>query len=186
MNTTFYLVRHGETDWNKEKRIQGRSEVPLNAKGIQQAKRTADLLATRKIEIVLTSPLYRARQTAKIISRKLNRESVIYEGLTERSFGSLEGILRSEAESKYGGFSNTIIEKCGGEKGSAVRQRGWEALQWAEKEYTGNTIAVVTHGAWLNAVLTRIDSSLSDQVYENCSVTVLICNENKQWTLADL
>lgn len=88
----FYFIRHGETDWNKLKLMQGQTDTPLNATGIFQAEAAAEIISTRKIVTICTSPLRRARQTAELISAKSSAPSIVtVAGLMEANFGSYEG-----------------------------------------------------------------------------------------------
>ena len=91
--TLLYLVRHGETDWNLQRRIQGSTDIPLNNTGRQQASRTGRLLARRHWDAVITSPLSRAAETAQIIAVELDLpapESL--PELVERAYGEAEGL----------------------------------------------------------------------------------------------
>jgi len=87
----FYYLRHGETDWNRERRIQGSTDVSLNELGRAQAEAAAALLAGREIAIICTSPLRRARETVAIVNRRLRRPVVVVEGLRECDLGCREG-----------------------------------------------------------------------------------------------
>lgn len=87
-----YIVRHGETDWNLQKRLQGREDIPMNETGVAQANIAGQALSGIEFEYILSSPLSRARQTAEIIDGYVNCGKVVCdEGLTERCFGSLSG-----------------------------------------------------------------------------------------------
>ena len=87
-----YLVRHGETDWNMQKRLQGREDVPMNATGEEQADAVGRALSGVCFDYILSSPLSRARKTAEIIDGYVRCGKVVCEeGLTERCFGSLSG-----------------------------------------------------------------------------------------------
>ena len=86
-----YYVRHGQTDWNKVKRLQGRTDNPLNEVGIEQAKKTRDLLKNEKIDLIICSPLRRTLETANIINEGRNIKIIKDEGFIERSFGKYEG-----------------------------------------------------------------------------------------------
>ena len=87
-----YIVRHGETDWNLQKRLQGREDIPMNETGVAQANAAGQALSGIEFEYILSSPLSRARQTAEIIDRYVKCGKVVCEeGLTERCFGSLSG-----------------------------------------------------------------------------------------------
>ena len=87
-----YFVRHGQTDWNIQNRLQGSVDVPLNNTGIQQARILADKLSPVYIDVIISSPLKRALDTARIINQDRNTELITDVALLERSFGCLEGI----------------------------------------------------------------------------------------------
>ncbi len=95
-NREFLFVRHGQTDWNLQGRLQGRSDQPLNATGIAQAQASADRLANGTVSAIVSSPLLRAHQTATIISKSLGVAVSVENKLIERNFGTLEGHLVSE------------------------------------------------------------------------------------------
>lgn len=92
-----YIVRHGQTNWNKEGRYAGRKNIPLNEEGILQAKQLKEKLKNIKFDIVITSPLKRAIQTAQEIT---NQKIIIDERIIERSNGELEGKLKTEIKEK--------------------------------------------------------------------------------------
>ena len=92
----FLFVRHGQTDWNLQRRLQGRSDQPLDATGIAQAQASADCLADETISTIVTSPLLRAHRTATIISKRLGVPVSIENNLIERNFGAFEGHLVNE------------------------------------------------------------------------------------------
>lgn len=88
---SFYFLRHGETDWNKQQRIQGYTDIPLNDNGRQQAEAAIPFLSSLKIDRLIVSPLSRAHETATIVNAVLGKPIIIDEGLKERNFGILEG-----------------------------------------------------------------------------------------------
>jgi probable phosphoglycerate mutase len=88
----FYFIRHGETDWNRLKLMQGQTDTPLNATGIYQAESAASVLTTRRVATICTSPLRRAKHTAEILATKCSAMSiVVHDGLREANFGAYEG-----------------------------------------------------------------------------------------------
>ena len=93
-----YVVRHGETDWNALNMVLGRTDMPLNAKGMEQAKEIARSLKDIKIDVFLCSPLCRARQTADAISSETGIGYKIDDRLIEQDFGRFEGVDRSDRE----------------------------------------------------------------------------------------
>ena len=91
----FYFMRHGETEWNKERRRIGQHDIPLNQTGISQAHRAADLLEEVPFDFIATSPLSRALQTAQIIQTKVKKPLKIMEGLKECQWGTKEGEIKT-------------------------------------------------------------------------------------------
>jgi probable phosphoglycerate mutase len=93
---TFYYLRHGETDWNRQHRAQGHNDIPLNDVGIAQARAAIASLAGCGIVTVCTSPLSRARATAEIINAALRRPLVVIDALKECGYGVCEGQGRGD------------------------------------------------------------------------------------------
>jgi broad specificity phosphatase PhoE len=98
---SFYFIRHGETDWNVERRLQGSSDIPLNAKGREQAHLAAQNTADLPIEIIVSSPLSRALETAEIINTNFNVELIVDDRLAEKHYGDFEGKFLAEREEWY-------------------------------------------------------------------------------------
>ena len=114
---TFAFIRHGQTDWNRDDKLQGSSDIPLNAQGREQAHEAAGILADGGWEVVVSSPLQRARETAKIIAHDLGLElGPSYPALVERDYGPLEGRSSSEtvarSPSRLGAVSSLPTSRC--------------------------------------------------------------------------
>jgi broad specificity phosphatase PhoE len=92
----FYFIRHGQTDWNKENKIMGQIDIPLNAVGLEQAQTAAKNIAHLEISHIVSSPLKRALQTAQVISKNMNIPITVIDELTQNYQGVLEG--RNKAE----------------------------------------------------------------------------------------
>lgn len=92
----FYFLRHGQTDWNLKKMIQGHTDIPLNNVGIKQAQKAQNILANCHITQIITSPLQRAHKTAKIINEHFKVPLHTHDGLKERFLGKLEGTVKTE------------------------------------------------------------------------------------------
>src|SRR5690554_6813123 len=100
--TLLYLVRHGETDWNRARRIQGLTDIVLNDTGREQARATGRLLARRQWDGIVSSPLARAAETAQIIAGELALSApTLLDSLTERNYGDAEGLTDEELSARY-------------------------------------------------------------------------------------
>lgn len=123
--TTLLLVRHGETDWNATRRIQGSSDVPLNWNGLAQARTVAQQLAERFAEerpLVVSSDLSRARETAEVIAAALGVDAPdTYPQLRERAYGVAEGLTDDEYLARFGAWDRENIE--GAESVAHLRHR---------------------------------------------------------------
>lgn len=90
------LTRHGQTEWNVLGKVQGRADIELNEKGIQQAEETGEALKNEKIDLIICSPLKRAKQTADIICKNRKIPIIYDEDVIERDFGEFEGINKKK------------------------------------------------------------------------------------------
>lgn len=161
--TLFYIFRHGETDWNKNKRIQGHTNTSLNELGKIQAKSLVDILEDKEIEIIYSSDLDRAVETAKIVNQKLNVEIITTHNLREAHFGEAEGLHLEEIIEKWGqdlwdrfkqvGKYNHDIAFPGGEtRGeSIIRMRSVIEQIVNEKKYS--KVGISTHGGVVRNLL---------------------------------
>jgi len=150
--TTFALVRHGQTDWNAERRLQGSTDIPLNDVGRGQARAAVGILAPYEWDAIVSSPLSRAAETADLIAEGLGlRVARRVPELIERSFGPAEGMQAGpelEALRVPGGFK-------GAESEDAAADRGIAALEALAEEFRGQRLLVVTHGTLLRVTLSR-------------------------------
>jgi len=148
--TDLYLVRHGETDWNRQRRIQGRTDIPLNETGREQARLTGTLLTRRPIARVVASPLVRARETAEIIAGELGLDAPeLRDAFVERDYGAAEGLSFHEIDTLYP--EGTAVP--GRETREEVAARILPALLALAGEYPGAAIVVVSHGGAIRAAL---------------------------------
>jgi probable phosphoglycerate mutase len=150
--TLLYLVRHGETDWNLQRRIQGSTDIPLNDTGRQQAIRTADILARRRWDGIVSSPLSRAYETASIIAQRLGLDEPHKLGdIVERAYGEAEG-LTDQQLSHYP--RDSVVP--GRESRDAVAGRVIPALLRLAEENPDKRFIVATHGGVIRAVLNAV------------------------------
>ncbi|MBS4195970.1 histidine phosphatase family protein [Lederbergia citri] len=151
--TTICLIRHGETDWNDLGKLQGRTDIPLNSTGIHQAEECRDFLKNDHWDLIVTSPLQRAKRTAKIINEGLQIPLIEMEEFAERSFGDAEGMTREEIETKYP--DRDIPNQ---EERSALNERVMAGIEKINRKYGNKKVLLVAHGGVINAIL----SILSD------------------------
>ncbi len=152
----FYFIRHGETDWNVRKKIQGKADIPLNENGLNQAKALADELAELKPDVVraYTSPQQRAKLTAGIAAEALGVECVSLDGLREMDLGEWEGSNWDIIEQTYGevyhywNSHRRYTHTPGGECYNEVLERALESLGIILEREQGDVL-VVTHSAIL-------------------------------------
>jgi probable phosphoglycerate mutase len=146
------LVRHGETDWNKSRRIQGgSSNPPLNERGRGQAEGLALRLRREKLQAIYASPLQRSLDTAKAIAYYHQLEVEIEPSLREIEAGQLEGVSASELGKRLSEFLTTSIKgkalprAPGGESLLEVQERAWRAIQQLSRQYPDGVLALVSH-----------------------------------------
>jgi len=149
--TCIVLIRHGETDWNIEGRYQGQADPPLNSHGVQQAEELAKELQNAGLDILYTSPLQRAKQTAIILSKKLTIPVFDDSRLMEIHQGDWQTRLRSEIQMLYPDLFHTWevnpwqVTPPGGEHLSDVQKRVNLAIDDICKNYNHQKVGLVTH-----------------------------------------
>ncbi|MCM1543122.1 MAG: histidine phosphatase family protein [Blautia sp.] len=181
-----YLMRHGETDWNKARRLQGQSDIPLNEYGIELAVKTAEALADVCFDRAFCSPLGRARETAKIILG--DRKTPLYADarLKEINFGTNEGICFDAAKQNPEDPLHNFFCKPGlysppegAESFVQVAERGRSFLQEKVLPLEGKcgTLLIVAHGAFNRSVLNAVMGTPLKDFWRislpNCAVSIL-------------
>lgn len=152
------LIRHGETQWNAQARIQGHRDIALSARGLRQAQILARFLSTAPINAVYASDLARASQTAQPLASVLSLPLRVDARLRERGFGLFEGCTYAEAEanwpSEYAIWRRRDPTHAlpGGESYLTARARVLQCLEEIARGHAGQTVAVVTHGGVLDIV----------------------------------
>lgn len=153
------LIRHGETAWNAERRLQGHLDIPLNAEGERQAALLAAALASEPIDLVVSSDLSRARQTAQAVADALGMAVQFDPRLRERCYGGFEGLLYSEIEARFpaefAAWQARDVDaelppgKHQGETFRAFFARATGAILAWGAAHPGQTLALVAHGGVL-------------------------------------
>ncbi len=145
------MVRHGETDWNKEGRYQGELDIPLNDKGKRQAEMLAKALSSYEIDVIYSSPLRRALETAKIIDLEHRAPIFVKDELKEISHGKWEGLLLSEVKERYAELYDAWkrepekVIMPDGESLEMVYRRVAPFLEELKKRYRSETILIAGH-----------------------------------------
>jgi broad specificity phosphatase PhoE len=152
------LMRHGETAWNRQGRVMGRHPIELTDHGRAQAAATARFAATIKPDLIVTSPLVRARQTAEIVSEGLGGIEIVEEpGIAEVLYGRWEGMHYHELieDPYYTTYRKSPIEHPtpGGETIPEVQARGVEAVMRTMEVHSGKRVLFVSHGDIVRTVL---------------------------------
>jgi len=153
--TTLGLLRHGQTDWNIDLRLQGTADIPMNEFGREQISKAARVLAKSQWDVLLSSPLGRAHESAKLVAQELGLEQVVTTDLLlERSFGVGEGLTYAEWQEKYAGLDQIP----GAESAAEVARRSQILLEHIKSEYQGARVLAVSHGALIRFVLSEVTS----------------------------
>jgi broad specificity phosphatase PhoE len=160
--TTILLVRHGETDWNRERRWQGHADPSLNALGREQAGALAETLAVDPPAAIWSSDLARARETAEIVAARLDLPVRLDQRLREVDVGEWSGLTRAELEVGHPDGLRRWLEGTGegwqhGESYEHMQERVLEALHELAAAHAGERVLVVSHGGPIRAVQAAID-----------------------------
>jgi broad specificity phosphatase PhoE len=149
--TTILLARHGETDWNRERRVQGHTDRPLSAPGLAQAQELAQALESESIDGVYSSDLSRAYETAIVVAEPRGLAVVQLPGLREKHFGTWEGLTHEEI---LGRNPDALNGPWGdGETTEEMAARVFEALRTIAAQHGDGCVLVVSHGGPMRAVL---------------------------------
>lgn len=183
--TTLYLIRHGVTDWNIQGRLQGHSDIPLNELGVKQAEALARRLKDEAWSAVWSSDLLRARQTAEPLLRYTGLSLRIDPQLRERNLGPLEGLTLEEVRRRFPGYPASDVPMPGVESRAQLRERAMAAVIRLAESHPGQRLLVVSHGAWINSVLSVVSGGelgSGKTRLANTSVNVLVWN-GRDWEL---
>jgi len=182
MRTMIYMIRHGETNWNKERRFQGQMDIPLNEKGKLQATNIAKrfIEETLKIDAVYSSDLKRAKETAEEVAAKHQLEVVVNAGLRERHFGLLEGKKFEELNKVYPELHMGNLEQFESlnvEAFQLLQTRMVNTVKELCKHHMGQNIVIVSHGAAINSFLHGItigELGTGKTKLSNTSVSIVV------------
>jgi broad specificity phosphatase PhoE len=182
--TVLGLLRHGQTDWNVDMRLQGISDIPLNEKGRLQAAKAGPIIAMENWDVIVTSPLSRAFETAGIVRESLPHLDLIsHELLLERSFGVAEGLTYEQWREQFGAI--TLAE--GAETIEDLTLRVEEFLAFVSSNFVGKKVLAVSHGAFIRRVINVVSNGelpLEGERFGNASLSK-ISNFADEWKIVD-
>lgn len=179
--TTIGLVRHGITDWNIQGIAQGSSDIPLNETGRQQAASLANRLASgEEWDLIISSDLSRAKETAEIIGRKLQLPVSHFDTrLRERSGGKIEGTTERERLEKWGSDWRKLDLAM--ENLDIATERGLSCLEDVLENFKGQRVLLVSHGALIGLTLQKLlPEKFKETSMDNTSITILK-NAESRW-----
>ncbi|MCS6927623.1 MAG: histidine phosphatase family protein [Candidatus Binatia bacterium] len=154
-----YLIRHGETIWNREGRCQGVTDVPLTGRGYRQAQALAELLREEAVSVILSSPLARARETAELIARPHGLRVTLRDELQEWNQGEMEGLTGPQLLQRHETFFTRWLQDPadtappGGEPLRAVQERAWPVIDQLRERTLNGAVAVISHTMTIGTIL---------------------------------
>lgn len=177
------LVRHGETDWNKDRRIMGRENTPLNETGREQSRHFKESLGSAPLDGIYTSPVNRAVQTTEILSQERDLEVIQDDRLIEVGYGDWVGKTFEEVrqESNYIPYYERLDTPVapGGETLYEVRDRARDFVRDLQEKHPDYTAMVVTHADWIKCLLMHVLEIPLKNIWrfriDNASVSLLEC-----------
>lgn len=178
--TRICFVRHGETDWNAQRRIQGHTDVPLNATGREQALAMAFSAAHHRFHAIYSSDLLRAVETAQRLAQREALEVRCLPQLRERHYGLFQGLTAEQGAARYPqAYAHYVARDLDYDFGSGESLRRFaervaDGIDWMVRHHSGQTIAAVSHSGVLDVVYRRATGrplhTPRDFVIPNCAL----------------
>jgi broad specificity phosphatase PhoE len=193
VKTSIYLVRHGQTAWNREEIFRGRTDVPLNEIGMREAELAGGYLKDKEIHVIYSSPLSRAWQTAQKIAQFHHLEVQPLNGIIDMSFGRWEGHSLQEIQKNDGELYRQwreephLVRITGGESLDEVRIRTMAALDEVIQKHPGKTLVLVTHRVVNKVMICGIlglDNSHFWQIAQDTTAINLIQHRDGKYVLS--
>jgi len=189
-----YIVRHGQTAWNKIQRWQGNQEVPLDAIGMEQSHRLAEKLSLQPISKIYSSPLQRAVMSTSIMCEKINVDIVYRQELREVYLGEWEGFTTQEIIEKHGSLfdewnKNPLAQVgLGVENLFDLQSRAFREFYKIAAHETGDCV-IVAHGTWTRCLFCKLlsiplESRMNFEI-SNAGISVIDC-DNQHFTVTTL
>ncbi len=196
MSQTIYIIRHGETDWNRQKRFQGHTDIALNDEGRLQAVRLGiKLTEVLPFDRLIASDLIRARETAEILNRGYDTPITVDEGLREMNFGQWEGLNIKAIQERWPNelqawFDSGQLAVPGGESQEELFQRVWQRFQYWANQEDYQKMGIVCHGAvcgvLICGVLGRPHQEMQQYMLANTGMHVVTVESQGRYKLTTL
>ncbi|MEY2945351.1 MAG: hypothetical protein RL243_93 [Actinomycetota bacterium] len=181
--TVIGLLRHGQTDWNIDMRLQGTTDIPLNETGKAQAIEVAQYISAADWDDLISSPLSRAVDTADLVGREIGmNRSAVEPLLLERAFGIGEGLTYDEWREQFRDLS--VIP--GGESLVELADRCWKLLDELVAKHRGRRVLAVSHGALIRKVIELVSKNtlpLPGERFGNASLSVIAHTDASGWQI---
>ena len=177
------LTRHGQTEWNLLKKVQGKANIELNEKGIQQAEIIRDYLKEESIDLILCSPLKRAIQTAEIINQGRDIKMIIDERISERDFGEFESLPSEDFDFNAFWSYKKNLKYNKAENIKDFFKRVYNFLDNIKNEHAGKRILIVAHAGISIPIKCYFDGVPDDETLlplclDNCEIARYYINES--------
>ncbi len=186
--TRVYLIRHGETDWNRDGICMGQLDIPLNDRGRRQAELTAERLSSESIDVIYSSDLSRVLETAQAIAARHGLEPLVRRDLRELHYGHWQGYTREEVEIRFPEAFSVSATDMGfrpkaGESRVELHERALRAFAEIVEQHRGQTVVIVTHGGVIRSLVNHVLQEGSEHgkgifyswgfLCNNCSITLV-------------
>ena len=160
-----YVARHGQTQWNADKRICGRTDLPLTEVGLAQAEALAEKAADRGIDVIIASPMIRAQQTAAAVSKRIGISVLTDDRLIEQDYGCYEG--KDRLTQAFLDNKRQFAKRCpGGESALQLAYRVYSLLEDVKNQYAEQTVLLVCHGGIMRVIRSYFED-MSNEEYAN-------------------
>lgn len=179
-----YIVRHGVTNYNQENRFQGQLDIPLNEEGLAQVAKLGNYFQKKPVDVIYSSDLKRAYQTAEAISNVKDLQIRILPGLREVNVGKLEGMTWAEVKENYPNWARAGHNHGypGGETRLEIENRVKNSWEYIAKRHSNDNVVLVSHGGIIKSLICLLlgvnNENRSKFVIDNSSITRIIYNDS--------
>ena len=168
-----FVARHGQTTWNAQDRVLGRTDLPLTEEGLRQASVLAQKTAELQLDMIITSPMLRARQTAAAVGETTGLPVQVDQRLIEQDYGIFEGVSRFD-EGFLANKRQFAVRYPGGESMMDVAYRTYSLIEELKQKYPDKNILLVCHGGVCRLIRTYFEDMTNDEYFHYCELNANI------------